>query len=132
MIRIVKLLFPALVAVTGVLVVLPGLIVGAEYLLSLLLPLNLFECSLLSLGSAILGVLTFFGMVLIQPVPDADDYDEDDMLDELLHDVDEEDTWELEGTALRGRAPSTQPRVGRNAPCPCGSGKKYKLCCGRP
>lgn len=21
--------------------------------------------------------------------------------------------------------------VGRNAPCPCGSGKKYKLCCGQ-
>ncbi len=24
----------------------------------------------------------------------------------------------------------TQPRVGRNDPCPCGSGKKYKKCCG--
>ncbi|HKJ51926.1 MAG TPA: UPF0149 family protein [Gammaproteobacteria bacterium] len=24
----------------------------------------------------------------------------------------------------------TAPRVGRNAPCPCGSGKKYKKCCG--
>jgi len=23
------------------------------------------------------------------------------------------------------------PRVGRNAPCPCGSGKKYKHCCGK-
>lgn len=30
--------------------------------------------------------------------------------------------------------PTTQrhagPRVGRNDPCPCGSGKKYKRCCG--
>ena len=26
---------------------------------------------------------------------------------------------------LKSRAP-----VGRNAPCPCGSGKKYKVCCG--
>ena len=26
------------------------------------------------------------------------------------------------------RAP---PRIGRNDPCPCGSGKKYKKCCGR-
>ena len=25
----------------------------------------------------------------------------------------------------------TGPKVGRNDPCPCGSGKKYKLCCGR-
>jgi preprotein translocase subunit SecA len=23
------------------------------------------------------------------------------------------------------------PKVGRNEPCPCGSGKKYKYCCGR-
>ncbi|MBQ8917973.1 MAG: SEC-C domain-containing protein, partial [Oscillospiraceae bacterium] len=22
-------------------------------------------------------------------------------------------------------------KVGRNDPCPCGSGKKYKKCCGR-
>ncbi|MEE8541000.1 MAG: SEC-C metal-binding domain-containing protein, partial [Desulfobacterales bacterium] len=34
-------------------------------------------------------------------------------------------------------APSRKPvkreqkKVGRNAPCPCGSGKKYKKCCGR-
>ena len=25
--------------------------------------------------------------------------------------------------------PSPQARVGRNDPCPCGSGKKYKKCC---
>ena len=24
-----------------------------------------------------------------------------------------------------------QPKVGRNAPCPCGSGRKHKRCCGR-
>lgn len=24
-----------------------------------------------------------------------------------------------------------QAKVGRNEPCPCGSGKKYKKCCGR-
>jgi len=22
-------------------------------------------------------------------------------------------------------------KIGRNEPCPCGSGKKYKYCCGR-
>jgi uncharacterized protein YchJ len=27
-------------------------------------------------------------------------------------------------------APVTNQKVGRNAPCPCGSGKKYKNCCG--
>ncbi|MBR2904596.1 MAG: SEC-C domain-containing protein, partial [Lentisphaeria bacterium] len=23
------------------------------------------------------------------------------------------------------------PQIGRNDPCPCGSGKKYKKCCGK-
>ena len=26
---------------------------------------------------------------------------------------------------------NTEPKIGRNDPCPCGSGKKYKNCCGR-
>lgn len=41
--------------------------------------------------------------------------------------------------AMEGRRPGQrlgpvvrdQPKVGRNEPCPCGSGKKYKRCCGR-
>ena len=39
--------------------------------------------------------------------------------------------------AAAGRAPPepyerAAPKVGRNDPCPCGSGKKYKRCCGAP
>ena len=30
-----------------------------------------------------------------------------------------------------GRADHKSKKIGRNAPCPCGSGKKYKRCCGR-
>lgn len=29
-----------------------------------------------------------------------------------------------------GTRPRTVEKVGRNEPCPCGSGKKYKKCCG--
>ncbi len=29
------------------------------------------------------------------------------------------------------KATATLPKVGRNEPCPCGSGKKYKKCCGK-
>ena len=29
------------------------------------------------------------------------------------------------------RPPESQRRVGRNDRCPCGSGKKFKVCCGR-
>jgi preprotein translocase subunit SecA len=30
-----------------------------------------------------------------------------------------------------GAAVASMPRVGRNDPCPCGSGKKYKQCHGK-
>ena len=35
-----------------------------------------------------------------------------------------------EGQAVRQPVVRDQPKVGRNAPCPCGSGKKFKKCCG--
>ena len=28
--------------------------------------------------------------------------------------------------------PARSDKIGRNSPCPCGSGKKYKKCCGKP
>ena len=37
----------------------------------------------------------------------------------------------VDGVALRPAAyRRPEPKVGRNDPCPCGSGKKYKKCCG--
>ncbi len=32
---------------------------------------------------------------------------------------------------IANKAIRTGPKIGRNEPCPCGSGKKYKKCCGR-
>ncbi|MBQ9275608.1 MAG: SEC-C domain-containing protein [Succinivibrio sp.] len=37
----------------------------------------------------------------------------------------------LDPTRYRQPAKRSTPKVGRNDPCPCGSGKKYKKCCGR-
>ena len=36
--------------------------------------------------------------------------------------------------ALAGKpsAPRVATRIGRNDPCPCGSGKKFKKCCAAP
>jgi preprotein translocase, SecA subunit len=31
----------------------------------------------------------------------------------------------------KARTPKKVTKIGRNAPCPCGSGKKYKQCCGK-
>ena len=40
-----------------------------------------------------------------------------------------EDISDLEN-ALNPPVPFHSEKVGRNEPCPCGSGKKYKKCCG--
>jgi SEC-C motif-containing protein len=32
--------------------------------------------------------------------------------------------------AVRKPVVRAEPKVGRNDPCPCGSGKKFKRCCG--
>ena len=36
----------------------------------------------------------------------------------------------MAGSVLNRVESKRQPKVGRNEPCPCGSGKKYKRCCG--
>lgn len=45
----------------------------------------------------------------------------------------EPDGWKFADGELVGETPVTRdgPKVGRNDPCPCGSGKKYKKCCGK-
>lgn len=37
--------------------------------------------------------------------------------------------WRLQHTADQAIMPVKAAKVGRNEPCPCGSGKKYKKCC---
>ena len=47
--------------------------------------------------------------------------------------VKEKDGWKFSDGELVGEKPIVreEPKVGRNDPCPCGSGKKYKKCCGK-
>ncbi|MFW5875746.1 MAG: YchJ family protein [Myxococcota bacterium] len=45
-----------------------------------------------------------------------------------------EGRWYFHDGKIQGQAPAvrSEPKVGRNDPCPCGSGKKHKKCCGSP
>jgi preprotein translocase subunit SecA len=75
-----------------------------------------------------------------------------ELYDEMLNDIDKEVTMYLlkseirqnierkqviKGEAVTDRnkikkaAPKVVNKIGRNEPCPCGSGKKYKQCCGK-
>lgn len=49
------------------------------------------------------------------------------VLHEISRFIQEQGNWYYKD----GKTPTTGPRhTGRNAPCPCGSGRKYKKCCG--
>ena len=42
-----------------------------------------------------------------------------------------EDITDLDILLSTPRTKIAEKKVGRNEPCPCGSGKKYKRCCGK-
>jgi hypothetical protein len=50
---------------------------------------------------------------------------------QIAEDKDSEYNEELENERHLSVVTSIQPKVGRNDPCPCLSGKKYKKCCGK-
>ena len=39
--------------------------------------------------------------------------------------------WVREEESFKEQMPAKKIKIGRNEPCPCGSGKKYKRCCGQ-
>ncbi len=125
----------AAVLVVFAILVLPAVFAGAGFLLSLLLPLSVFQCSVLSLGSAFLAAVLFFAITWTPWTLDSAVYDEDDLDYDPFEDDEDEDFADFERAVdelSKPNAPSSRPMVGRNAPCLCGSGKKFKHCCGRP
>ena len=62
-------------------------------------------------------------------------YYQDDGTEQVVHEKSEfrriDGAWFYSRSVRNGPAPvkSAQAKVGRNDPCPCGSGKKYKHCC---
>ncbi|MCR4716253.1 MAG: SEC-C domain-containing protein [Lachnospiraceae bacterium] len=49
--------------------------------------------------------------------------------DELLSEEKRAELYKSQKSS--GTVVNTERKIGRNEPCPCGSGKKYKNCCGR-
>jgi hypothetical protein len=113
--------------------------VGMGWLLSRILPLSLFEASVIALLSS-LGLAYVIGQIIsipTRPTYDEDWEDEEDWNEEDWDEDWEEDEydepisfpqWRRRGEVQKG---TDVPVVGRNDPCPCGSGKKYKYCHGK-
>lgn len=132
------------VAVGAVVVVLSA--TGLGILLARFVPLSVFEASLLTLISLLAFLYASWRVVaMFVSAPasspfDEDDYDEWDEEDEFDEDEEEEDDdappdkQAFIPSIPRWRQPikrAEYDNVGRNAPCPCGSGKKYKNCHGK-
>jgi preprotein translocase subunit SecA len=45
--------------------------------------------------------------------------------------ADEHDMYDDAGGGVKRSPVQAGPKIGRNDPCPCGSGKKYKSCHGK-
>ena len=127
-------------AVFVILVVLGLFVLSAAMLLvgrvlGLLFPVTTFQgaliTTLVALGAILAFLLGYVGRIgddvshALAYLQEEDEDDEDD--DEDEEDEDEEDE-EYPPLRLAPDWREGKP-VSRNAPCPCGSGKKYKRCC---
>ena len=102
---------------------------GLGVILSWIFPLTPFQGTLLHLALFSLA-LVFIGVsLLFERIRDTfwASADEEDDLDE------EVDFLDRNGSSTNVQRPLLPRRelakIGRNDPCPCGSGKKYKFCC---
>jgi SEC-C motif len=102
---------------------------GLGVILSWIFPLTPFQGTLLHLALFSLAMVFIGVSLLFERVRDTfwAIADEDDDLDE------EVDFLDRNGSSANVQRPLSPRRelakVGRNDPCPCGSGKKYKFCC---
>jgi hypothetical protein len=126
--KAVKILI-IVVAVVLLIVISSGVFIGAGYILSAFLPLTLFEASLLTIGATF--VIAFIISRIAESVRSAFPiYNRDDDDDDDYYDDDEDSEEEFDSDEYEHQPFVKRPTVGRNAPCPCGSEKKYKHCCG--
>ena len=87
----------------------------------------------MALGALLAFVLGYMGRIgeemshALAYLQEEDEEDEDEEDDE---DEDDEDDEDEEYPPLRLAPDRREGKpISRNAPCPCGSGKKYKRCC---
>jgi uncharacterized protein YecA (UPF0149 family) len=74
------------------------------------------------------AISTFYKLTIAHPLAEPEPV-------QLLQDVEfihgeVEEPSEEKAKKKKQQPVRAQPTIGRNKPCPCGSGKKYKKCCG--
>jgi preprotein translocase subunit SecA len=94
----------------------------------------LFQNLLSSINAAVVSTIFKVGIVKEQPLP------QKNVLDEVKYQGAEEQPAQFgaakqagggDSVPTGGKTIRNKDEIGRNDPCPCGSGKKYKKCCGK-
>jgi len=107
-------------AILGVAVLGVAAFISLGALLARWLPLSLFQASALAIAASAAVALVFQALATMMHLH----MDHGDDNDFQWIPINEDDPTPTPPTA-------SIPKVGRNEPCPCGSGKKYKNCCGK-
>jgi len=116
-----KLLGGVLVAALVVAVLGTAIFIGIGALLTHWLPISLFQAAILAIGATVaVTLIVYTGATMVHFYTQQAWHDDDDQ-------------WEPddEPEPVPDLPDPNRLKIGRNAPCPCNSGKKYKNCCGR-
>jgi len=112
--------------------------VAAGYLLSLILPVTVFQSSVLCIGATFVFAFIISAVTIGKQIFDRREYDKIQYTYEEEEEEEEDDDEYVEkeekafdNVSHRSFTVVNKRKVGRNEPCPCGSGKKYKHCCGK-
>jgi hypothetical protein len=122
-----------LLALALVAIVSSFLFLGVGYVVSTILPLSLFESAVLTIGSSFILAFSIAAVTIGTQISRHGLFIPREDLQEELDEDDEEkyDEYESENLLNPQRVAENMVKIGRNAPCPCGSGLKYKRCCGK-
>lgn len=94
--------------------------------------MTVFQSSVLCIGATFVFAFIISAVTIGKQIFDRREYDkiqyayEDDDDDD-----DEKEEKVFDNVSHRSFTVVNKRKVGRNEPCPCGSGKKYKHCCGK-
>ena len=125
------------------------IVLGASYALNKISGVGVFPSAMIFLATLFTGIVAIgFGYVTREihrlqysifdgandddgDYEDEDEDDEDAWIDEEERKISEarKQQWVSQNFNLNPSSKPSTPRVGRNHPCPCGSNKKYKMCC---
>lgn len=103
---------------------------GLGVLLSWVFPLTPFQGAIIHVVLFALAIFLLGLTLLVERVKDsllAAAAEEEEPLDEMVQFVEPDDPQTRGKPVLPVR--HGEHKIGRNDPCPCGSGKKYKFCC---